>query len=610
MQPFLLTTQLVDEGGARITQLVVVPVKRGTPSPGAFNINLALAHTGHVLRLLMPPTDCTLQPGGIVETTRGIAQAPHITHWNHQTALDAWETIMASCNFISVQNNAMGKGLFQASLFAGLVSGDSDLNSVDLTSVEQWISPAGRLAWLVALGAHLPTPAAADLRIKAAMNALKKDQTCAELRPELMEYAGRRCADRLAAIIDEWTRWTGRQQLREREPVAAAADVVTRLIELMERVGKVGKEQGKHARAALKACSADELMLRRVDDVSFDAPLMTSLIIALWHDEIRERLTHQPAVVRAVVAETLAPIRAQQVELLDDGSVRDGHRVIARVVPALDAQTAGRIASNESLHLLGRVAGHRFINHLVKTAYRQMERGEQDFRTIIFDGAFHGLREVVKQKNNDDKDLKELLEIGPSFRFESESIDIGGLWMWTHTKPAPGRRAQITVMVGQALLPSFHELINGRGLAARQARHLIPLLDHEPPLECLRRNDHGAALNLSQLALVELRDAAQELERNGWIRTPLSRWRELARRAGLPLDALETLLAGWERPGEGETAFIERCGDEWTLASPHALQLEFIREAGAQSIQSAANGRAAKRKKARHGAEAHSGRLI
>lgn len=615
MQPILLTTQLIDGTGTQLVRLVFVPIGRGEVVRGPINISLSLAHTGAVLGLVIPPSDSDLPPGCLVSTTWGNLVTPHIARWTPQNSKDTWETIMACSTFTAFTSNGLGKGLFQAQIWAGLTSSDSEMGEVEALGIEQWASPDGRLAWLVALAAHLPTPAAADLRIKGAIEALRADPACADLRPELMDRGAHLCADRLGIIMDEWARWTGRQQLREREPAAAAADVVMRLIELMEQLGEHGKKMGSLSRNVLKKGRADEMMLRRADDVSFDAPLMTSLILALWHDEIKVRLTMQPALIRAVVAESLAPIRAGkragEVKFLDDGSAHDGHRVIARAVPQLDARAVPTLdarVAGESLHLLGRVAGHRLLNHLVRTGWKQWDEMRRDPRCIEFDGAYDAIRDIVKI--DDTKELKRILDIGRSFSFESESIEIGGLWTYTHTKSAPGRRAQIKVVLGAALMPCFGDQHKSSSdMITRQARYLIPLLDHEPPLEGLRRNDQGAALNLSQLALVELRDAAVDLKRNATIRTPISRWRELARRSGLPLDALETLLAKWEHPGERETAFIERYGDEWTLASAHAIQLEFIKEAGGMMEGGRKSGRDGKRKKARHGDGAHSGRL-
>jgi hypothetical protein len=594
MQPILLTTQLIDGAGAHIGKLLVVPVKRGEVAPGSFDVNLSMAHTGHVRGLVMPPPDCDLPPGRVVVTAWGTSFTPHIARWTPQLAQDTWETIMGCATFTCALHDEAGGGLFHARIFVGLMADDAALGELEPLEIEQWTAPAGRLAWLVALGKHLADPAADDLRMKAAMKALEAlKKEGADLRPEMMERGARRCAERLGEIMGEWARWTSRQQLREREPAAAAVDVVMRLIELMEQLGEQGKGQGEYVRDVITKRPADELILRRVDDASFDAPMLKPLIIAIWHDEIRPRLeTHVPALARALVHDGLLPILARRVEIRDSHIIdRDGGGIVAELPPSVDAAFAERIAQPGALDVFGHVHAHRLINHVARTVHEQKESGISDYRSITFEGGFSGLREAISYRESKNDELKELLYAGQYLEFSGLNIQGGGLWTWTNKM---GPRGFLKIVAGDPLLPNFNAIYKDVNDTSRRARRLIPVLEHEPRLDMLNPRSQGPALTLVWLMLVELRDHAERLATNGAIRTTEGRWRAMGERAGLPPGTIGGILEAWSDAGDGAVQLIERTGAEWTLAEPHALARDFIIEAGHRALEGAKNGRLAK----------------
>lgn len=594
MKPLLIKAQLIDETGARITRLVVVPVKRTAAAAGSFDVNLSLAYTDAARALVLPPSDHNLPAGRFVATSWGSAITPHLAQWIPELAQDTWETIMSCATFTpcSPDVEGLGRGLFLAHMFAGLLPQGEGLDGLKPLEIGEWAAPQGRLAWLVALGQHLADPAADELLLLAARRVLQSEKLPQKPRAELLEQAARRCADRAACILRGWCRTAPSSCPTN---AAAAADAfVKRLIEHMRALGQRGAlladatEQG--------GGEAAELMLRRADETSFDAPLLLWLIDALWHDEIGPRMTtHRPALARALVHDGLLPLFARGVDVRGEQIIaRDNGVVVAELAPSVDAALAERLAQPGALEIFGRVYAHRLITYLARTVHEQMEARAGDFRAVTFEGGFSGLREAIGYNDSKNDELKELLWAGQGIQFAHNTIQGGGLWTWSNTR---GPRGRLQIVAGAPLLPNFIEVYDGKSFDMRQARRLIPVLEHEPRLDMLNPRSQGAALTLVWLMLVELRDNAEQLAANGAIRTTAARWRELAERAGLPAGQVGGILDAWGTAGGDAVQLIERDGAEWTLAEPHALARDFIVEAGRDMERGGRNGRQGKRAK-------------
>jgi hypothetical protein len=341
---------------------------------------------------------------------------------------------------------------------------------------------------------------------------------------------------------------------------------------------------------------AAKLMLRRADETSFDAPLLLLLIDAVWCDEIGPRMAgHRPALARALIHDALLPVFARRVEVRGEQIIaRDNGVVVAELAPSVDAALAERLAQPGGLDIFGRVYAHRLINRLARTVHEQKEAGAVDFRAVTFEGGFSGLREAIGYNDSKNDELKELLWAGQGVQFAHNAIQGGGLWTWSNTK---GPRGRLEIIAGAPLLPNFVEIYKGTSIDMRQARRLIPVLEHEPRLDMLNPRSQGAALTLVWLMLVELRDHAEQLAANGAIRTTTARWGELAERAGLPSGQVGGILDAWGAEGGEAVQLIERSGGEWTLADPHALARDFIVEAGRVMVRSKENGRRGKKAK-------------
>jgi len=327
---------------------------------------------------------------------------------------------------------------------------------------------------------------------------------------------------------------------------------------------------------------------------------------ALWLDRVKARWErsrhHRPALSRGVFTPVIDIKRAQFDE---QGQAITEGRLIATQSPTIPAALARALANDNALEKLwGSVYAHRLINHLALTAHEASEQKIQDPRAVIFEGGWTGLREALGYTRGKNDELRHLIEAGQHLSFQDHKGSIGGLWTWTEIKAARGRKAQLKLIVGDPLLPNFYERYSGKVLSEREAKRLIPILENEPPLSALRNNEQGAALALCWLALIELRDNADELCRDDAISTSAQRWAELAKLAGLPPVSLDGLLESWAQGDDTAPPLIERQGDQWTLAESHYRARDFIREAGQMMLNGSQNGRKRKDlKQTKHGAK-------
>lgn len=327
----------------------------------------------------------------------------------------------------------------------------------------------------------------------------------------------------------------------------------------------------------------------------YKAPLIARYLLRALLPAAQREVAHRPAIARGIVHDGLLPLMARAVEVRDLKIIeRNSGALVAELAPSVDAALAERLAQPGALDIFGRVHAHRLINRVARTVHEQKEAGVADFRAVVFEGGFSGLRDAIGYNDSKNAGLEELLNAGAGVQFVSPTIQGRGLWTWSNTKGPKGR---LEIVAGAPMLPNFNEGYAGNYIDARTARRLIPVLEHEPRLDMLNPRSQGAALTLVWLMLVELRDHAEQLATSGAIRTTAARWRALAERAGLPAGLITEILDAWSARGGDAVQLIERNGAEWTLADPHALARDFIVEAGRRMGEGAANGRRAKKSK-------------
>lgn len=104
---------------------------------------------------------------------------------------------------------------------------------------------------------------------------------------------------------------------------------------------------------------------------------------------------------------------------------------------------------------------------------------------------------------------------------------------------------------------------------------------------------------------VALRDRAEELAMNGYVRVPLDKWAELASEANAPRSAgfLTRVLDAWVAGDEKHPPLLARVAgerDAYTLHESRKAALDFLHCRGGQALDSEAHGRENFRESAIH----------
>lgn len=333
---------------------------------------------------------------------------------------------------------------------------------------------------------------------------------------------------------------------------------------------------------------------------------LASLTRKVWQTSARAALRRErnsrPALTVAVTTDVLRDVTMNpQAELPlgdEEGSIRDAR---GRVVATYDHDDRDLI--NRHLSAFRTVTGHRLLRGVVHRAHDQLDEGSTDHRLIAFEGGYRGMAEALGcTSKKDPTTLKALLAVGSRLRFDSPSLGkFDGLWT-VHERPARrGRSGAVSIIAGEMLAPNATGLVRGRnGKEKALARRLVPELRSEPPTGAVRPADQAAVWALHRLLLLEMVTKRRELHAQGSIRILDERWQRLAREAGLPLRSLDRVLDQWAE-GESEQApqLVERDGDRFTLASPHAAELAFIREGARIQVNAEHRSRKGKRKRGR-----------
>jgi len=339
---------------------------------------------------------------------------------------------------------------------------------------------------------------------------------------------------------------------------------------------------------------------------SGEVPSACSAVI--WYVQLRilaerkEARHKRPALPRAILVDQLLPSMTRQLQLLDDGKVRnETGRVVGVII--VDAQTTHAMV-REGVALLGSMTGHRMIHAFVHRAFSAHEAGAGDPRRIAFPGGWSGLADAIGYREPSFEKLQLIARAGQAVEWQTRDLRAGGLWTWSAKRGSRTRGpGEVAFVLGDALLPGLAAAMadggNARTLSARMARRLVPELRYEPPTGAVRDNEAGAVWTLQRLFVLEMADRADEYFKAGSIAMTPERWRELCDQARVPSSVLDRVLDSW-RAGDAEAPALltEPEPGRFDLAPIHELERGFLAEAGQRRVEGRANaalGRAKKR---------------
>lgn len=326
-------------------------------------------------------------------------------------------------------------------------------------------------------------------------------------------------------------------------------------------------------------------------------PFVSILARVLWRDEVEPRLRQAkvPALSITVLESSHRALwsRDRHVEVREEGHVVANQR--GEVLAVLRATGAcpvvpGEIAS--ALSTTRSLIAHRLVRLLVKAGYEQFYVSRlRDYRKIVILGGYSALAHQLGLSGSKGEDqLRRALGALQHIHIHLPHGDLGGLLTWSYYPEAPTRRAVLSVVLGDALLPNYVVALSKRTAKARESRMLVPIPSHLPPMVGMRRNEYPAQATLQLLILAELRRNAATLVREGSVRITDKRRRELAIDAELPGSLLHRVIERWlVTRDDGEAFLVSPEADRYSLAEPaYRRELLTIVEAGKKEI----NGRA------------------
>ena len=253
----------------------------------------------------------------------------------------------------------------------------------------------------------------------------------------------------------------------------------------------------------------------------------------------------------------------------------------------LRATDAAAVPSDSAVTALLRatrsVAGHRLLRYLVSRGHLQRcDRFIRDPRKVIVSGGFVGLARLLGMgPGKGSCQLRSALEAMQHLQLDLPAREVGGLLTWSLKQEAPGRPAELHVVLGDALLPDLVFSFGKTTAAGRAARKLVPLPEMLPPLTG-PRYWHASIVTLQVLVLSEMREQARALVETGSVPILGQRWTEMAAEAGLPSRYLQEVLGRWISGTPANPPFlVQPMPGRFSLADAYVPELQFLREAGA-----------------------------
>lgn len=321
--------------------------------------------------------------------------------------------------------------------------------------------------------------------------------------------------------------------------------------------------------------------------------VLIALTKLLLHGRVIARLRKPPALAMAVYAPVLGLLSpSSRVEKKDGRSVVqfagvEGHARIARVPehPTVGADAINVLTADKGIDLFRSLTAHRLLRWQVVTAHAQALAEMKDPRTILVEGGYTALaHEHLGLKSNQAiEEVRAIIEAEHSLEIQLPPVgDYSRLLIRRFLPPTKGRRSQLELVLGTALLPNYvNELKKSRvtGMPIR----LVPVLDL-PPLVG-REREHGAQASFSMAIIVEMRSQAREMAQMGGAVLDEATLARLARRVGLPIDLITRVIDRWTRDGDDGPAFLKRIDlDRYTVGDAHAWARRFLEQGGHDMI--------------------------
>jgi len=343
--------------------------------------------------------------------------------------------------------------------------------------------------------------------------------------------------------------------------------------------------------AARGGAVCEELLLRLW--CGEDPKWLRALAATVWVDEVWPYVTQvlsmrSPALSASVITKSVSALWRRGREVQDSPR---GPAVTSRgQVGALLRSTASASVPSDFTTMLRcteTVAAHRLLRLLVLRGFHaSCDPRVRDPRLVIVKGGFAALAAILSLRGKSVAgELRQALVALQHLHLDVPGGEAGGILTWTFRQEAPGRQAELRIVLGDVLLPGLVHCFSKGTRDGREARKLVPVPTLLPPFAGARFW-HSAQATLQILVLRELREHAATVASTGSIPITPERWSELADEAGVRVEDLAEVLRVWAGGSDGTPAFlVEPSPGRFTLASAYDNELAFILSAGDTSVR-------------------------
>lgn len=313
----------------------------------------------------------------------------------------------------------------------------------------------------------------------------------------------------------------------------------------------------------------------------------------LWKFKVKPLLDKQVALVRPVFSELSqvmgSPYKAEE---------NNGQRILCyKGEPIEIAQVDQSILElvDKGFAKIGTIVSHRVIREIVFSGYAKQQMTGQTEVALTYPGGMSAFCSAAGCTSNADPTVaRQILHALAYLPFKLPNNFKGNLIALQEQRAGNGRQGLIVITPGPPLLANYVFGKTGEAKLVGHDSFLVPLLPI-PPLVG-RANNHAQQVVLSQYAVLEMRDRAQEMAKEGAIRITQERWVELAIKARMPRDAsfLSQVIDRWTHDGDDGPALLSRKKDMFTLADTHEAARNFIIKGGKISERNSSRGKKAR----------------
>ncbi len=250
-------------------------------------------------------------------------------------------------------------------------------------------------------------------------------------------------------------------------------------------------------------------------------------------------------------------------------------------VPSMELSTIKTIISKGNVNILCTINAHRLLRWEVSTVTQQFIEGNPDARAIRIDGGFSELAKLIGAGTGKKaaEQVREIVIWQAHSIFQGHDKSLGDMISYRISPNGYKKRSQLSLNLGDMMLPHYVFELLGIARSKREARRLIPIVSIPPLIG--RTNEQGAQASFQMEMMVKFRNHAREFADEGGVFISQNDLINMAKESALPASLLPKVLDRWLQDGEDAPAFLKLIeSDRYALGAAHTIAQDFIIAAG------------------------------